>query len=655
MPIRRSLAPALALGLALVAATPAVLAAGEPPSPPLTRAEVSRRDATEHFLKARLLAADGEFTEALKEFRLAVDLDPSDGHLRREYAETLYDVQIFPEAEREARKAVELLPGNAPARRTLGQILLVAAKDKAGVEAAAAELRTAVEGMPGEPEAAVAYARALLRLDRPKDAARSLEKVLDRGRGFAIPLLYAEALEKSDQLDTAEEVYRSVLRQDPDSPAASLGLLRVYERGRQWEKAAPLVEELVKRQPRNLALRTQYGMLLFRARRFDDALAILREVLAADPGNREALRGYAAVLSDRQETDKADEVLRKLQELDPDDPEIALRRGLNLVDARRLDEAEKILREARSLLVARKAPKADFAPLDGQLGYVAFLKKDYSGARSRLLPHLFGTDGVNPQALNLLLQVARDENDPAEGLRLSREAVAKGARGVGVQAALGEFLIRSGASGEKVEGEKALAELAAGEKPGILAAADAWQRMERHDRAADVAAKGLERYPADPEMLFRLGASLERQQKREEAVKAFEQLLALRPDHAAGLNYLGYMWAERGENLPRARDMIEKAVRLEPGSGAYLDSLGWVWFRIGDLEKSEKFLRDAARLTPDDPTIEEHLGDLLERKGDLAGAREHWKRSLELKPEDGGARARERLTRTGSVPAEAHR
>lgn len=652
MPIRLVLSLALVL---LAAAAPAG-AAGEPAAPPLTAAEVARRDATEHFISARLLAADGEFTEALKEFRLAIELDPSDGHLRREYAETLFDVQILPEAEREARKAVELLPGSPAAKRTLGQVLLASAKDKKGLEAAAAELRAAVEGLPGEPTGAVAYAQALLRLDRPKEAAQALEKVLDRGRGFAIPLLYAEALEKSDQLDAAEEVYRSVLRQDPDSPPASLGLLRVYERSRQWEKAAPLVQELVERQPRNLALRTQYGLLLFRARRYEDALSVLRDVLSADPGNRDALRAYATVLSDRQETDHADEALKKLQQVDPDDPEIALRRGLNFVEARRLDEAEKVLREARSLLVAKKAPKAEFAPVDGQLGYVAYLRKDYSGARGRVLPHLYVADGVNPQALNLLLQVARDENDPAEGLRLAREAMEKGARGVGTRAALGEFLVRSGTSADEAEGAKVLGELAAGEKPGALAAADAWQRMERHDRAAEVAAKALERFPADPDLLFRLGASLERQKRFEESVRAFEQLLAARPDHAAGLNYLGYMWAERGENLEKARDMIEKAVRLEPGSGAYLDSLGWVWFRLGDLDKAEKHLREASRLTPDDPTIEEHLGDVAERKGDLARARGHWKRSLELKPEDGGAKARERLDRTAAAePAEARR
>lgn len=613
---------------------------------PLGAAELAQRDATERFLRARLLAAEGEFSEALKEFRKAVELDPANGALRREYAETLRDVQILPEAEREARKAAELSPDDPAVRRTLGQILLATAKDKAGTEAAASELKRAVEGMPGEPSAAVAYAQALLRLGRPKEAAQALEKVLDKGRGVSIPLLYAEALEKDGQLEAAEDVYRSILRQDPDSPPAALGLLRVYERGRQFDKAAPIVEEMLRRQPRNVGLKAQYGLLLLRARKPAEAEKVFKEVLEVDPGSREALRGYAALLSDRLETDKADEVLARLQSLDPEDTEVPLRRAAAYVEARRLDEAEKILKELRSTLVARKAPKDEFAGVDGQLGYVAFLRKDYSGARSRLLPHLYGSDGVNPQALNILLQIARDDKDPAEGRRLAREAMDKGARGVATQAALGEFLVRSDAGSEKAEGEKLLAELGQGERSAALASADAWQRLERYDKAAEVAARALERYPADPDLLFRLAASLERQKKREEAVKAFEQLLAVRPDHAAGLNYLGYMWAERGENLTRALELIQKAVEIEPASGAYLDSLGWVWYQLGDLAKAEKFLLDASRLTPDDPTIEEHLGDVEEKRGNVEKARTHWRRSLALEPEDGGAKVNERLRRT---------
>ena len=39
-----------------------------------------------------------------------------------------------------------------------------------------------------------------------------------------------------------------------------------------------------------------------------------------------------------------------------------------------------------------------------------------------------------------------------------------------------------------------------------------------------------------------------------EAETIFLQILAMRPNDAATLNYLGYMWADKGVQLDRARD-----------------------------------------------------------------------------------------------------
>ncbi len=339
MPVRRASTTA-ALLLALVAALPA---SAQTSGPALSPKEAKRKEAVEHYLRARLFAQDTEFEEAVKEFRKAVDLDPEDGALRREYGELLRDIPIYPEAEREARKAVELAPESAGAHRLLGQVLLATAKDKPRLEEAAAELGKAAQIGPPDPQGAVALAQASLRLERPKDAVAALESVADRAHGPSFLLLYGEALERDGQTAKAEEVYKSLLRQDPEDRAASLGLLRVYDRSHQFDKEAALLESYMKNQPGNLAARTQYATALLRGRRFAESRKAFEQVLAADPGNRDALRMYAALLSETLETDKADEILKKLQALDPDDPEVAYRRAMNFLEARRLPEAERVL------------------------------------------------------------------------------------------------------------------------------------------------------------------------------------------------------------------------------------------------------------------------------------------------------------------------
>jgi tetratricopeptide (TPR) repeat protein len=639
----RRFSPLLA---ALLAVLPAV---AEPPARPLTPAEAKKRDAVDLFLRAKLHAQESEFEEALKDFRKAVELDPQDAALRAEFAELLRDLSILPEAEKEARKAVALSPSNPAALRVLGQVLLATAKDKAGYEAAAEELGKANEAAPGDTQTAISYAQTLLRLDRPADAVAVLERVLDKSRGPGIYLMYGEALSKSGRYAEAEELYRSLLRMEPDNRAAALGLLQLYERSRQWDKAIPVVEEFVQAQPKNLALRTQFASLLLRARRFAEGKKVLDGVLAKDPGNREALRLTAAYFSETRETDKADATLQKLESLDPADPDATFRRALNFVEARRLDEGEKLLKELRARLVAQGGKEAELAQVDGQLGYVAFLRKDYDAAVALLTPRLFDEDGLNQQAFNILAQIARDRERPADGVRLAEEALKKSKRTPLVVSTLAEFERRSASAAEKADGEKLLTALAGEGREGAVAAADAWQRLEAYDRAAATATAALEIYRDDPELLFRLAASLEREKKTAEAVATFERLITVRPDHAPALNYLGYMWAERGENLPRANELIQKAVDLDPGNAAYLDSLGWVCFQTGRLDDAEKYLLEAMELNPDDATITEHLGDLYEKRGEIGKARREWKRALSLKPEDGGKKLEERLRRTAGV------
>ena len=61
-----------------------------------------------------------------------------------------------------------------------------------------------------------------------------------------------------------------------------------------------------------------------------------------------------------------------------------------------------------------------------------------------------------------------------------------------------------------------------------------------------------------------------------QAEKYLKKCLEMSPDFSEAMNYLGYMWAERGVNLSRAKELIDKAVKLEPKNAAYLDSLAWV-------------------------------------------------------------------------------
>ncbi len=184
-----------------------------------------------------------------------------------------------------------------------------------------------------------------------------------------------------------------------------------------------------------------------------------------------------------------------------------------------------------------------------------------------------------------------------------------------------------------------------------LSLAGLFASKDRHREAAAVMDKVIADLPDDPRptawrYYVTRAASLIEVDEWKRAEADLKRAVDIAPEEATALNYLGYSWAERGENLDEAFALIEKAVALEPTSGAIIDSLGWAHFQLGDYEEAVGHLERAASLEPSDPTITDHLGDVYWRLGRHLEARYQWRRVLELEPdEDLAARVREKIVR----------
>jgi len=164
--------------------------------------------------------------------------------------------------------------------------------------------------------------------------------------------------------------------------------------------------------------------------------------------------------------------------------------------------------------------------------------------------------------------------------------------------------------------------------------AERWQLAVKHFTEAEIIGRAADANPMNEGFYFQFGAACERHGDYETAARHFRRCLELKADFAEALNYLGYMWADQGENLGEARELIERAVKLEPENAMFLDSLGWVWFRLGDPGKAFPWLEKAVASAEEaDPTLFDHLGDVYEALGRHEEARELWRRALELGPD----------------------
>jgi len=147
----------------------------------------------------------------------------------------------------------------------------------------------------------------------------------------------------------------------------------------------------------------------------------------------------------------------------------------------------------------------------------------------------------------------------------------------------------------------------------------------------------------DASLLLQYAGALEQSGQWTQAKPLLERVVELAPDSAVALNHLGYAMADRGEELPRAIAMLEKANRLRPNQAALIDSLGWAYYRNGDYDKALPLLQSAVKMEPGNAELNEHVGDVLWATGRHFEARYAWKAALVVLEEgdaDGAVHAR---------------
>lgn len=156
-----------------------------------------------------------------------------------------------------------------------------------------------------------------------------------------------------------------------------------------------------------------------------------------------------------------------------------------------------------------------------------------------------------------------------------------------------------------------------------------------HFTAAEILAQASNPQRLSEAFYFQLGSACERLGDLAQAEKHFLKCLELAPNFDDAQNYLGFMWAEHGMNLDRARELIGKALAADPKSPAYLDSMAWVLFKLNQPGPALEFeLQAVANSAEPDAEIYHHLGDIYAALGQAEKAREAWRESVKVEPDE---------------------
>lgn len=170
---------------------------------------------------------------------------------------------------------------------------------------------------------------------------------------------------------------------------------------------------------------------------------------------------------------------------------------------------------------------------------------------------------------------------------------------------------------------------------GWIALGDILRQAENYADAIPAYDKALTLIPADSAEarwfpLYARGIAEERSGDFAAAEADMRAALKIQPEQAAVLNYLGYSFVDRGENLTEAMEMVEKAAALRPEDGYIQDSLAWGYYRLGRYAEAVAPMERAAESMGADPLINDHLGDIYWMVGRQREAEVQWRRALSL-------------------------
>ena len=162
--------------------------------------------------------------------------------------------------------------------------------------------------------------------------------------------------------------------------------------------------------------------------------------------------------------------------------------------------------------------------------------------------------------------------------------------------------------------------------------------LERKDEAQKHLEALVARDPTDPDALLAL-ANLQRTRKLfAEAADTYSRALALSEKSGRGdwtTYYFRGVSYERSKRWPEAEADFKKALELYPDQPLVLNYLGYSWADQGiNLDEAFRMLRKAVDLRPEDGYIVDSLGWAYYKLGKYEDAVRELERAIELKPAD---------------------
>ncbi|NOT27589.1 MAG: tetratricopeptide repeat protein [Acidobacteria bacterium] len=597
--------------------------------------------------------AEGKFTEAILEFRRAVQLDPQWGEARRRLSEAYLKNNTPRAALQELVRAADLLPQDSELQLLVGNFMLMAgrfedARARAELVLAREPTNAAAQVMRGNAMMGLKDFGAALEemeaaLTNDPDRALTLANVgvvqLMRGDAIAageafdnavkaepksplIRLALASYLISSGRAADAEEQLKEAYSLAPDEAVVNRALAVFYVRLGQNAEAEPYLKWLAQNSE-DVTIKFSLARLYVATRRPNDALELLKGLTGDPVSAAEARVQMAAILFGNGRRPEAYQQIDAILKQANNNARALLLKASFLLEEDKLDE---------SILAAQAATKAD-ADLT-QAYYVMGLA--YSQQREvekaqlafnevlRLEPRAFEAQlalsrlYLETGNIDLALELAGNASVKAPNAPAVREAIIRASLARGnlaraeneVRALIAQYPKR--ATGHVLQGDLNVAQ------KNLTAA-------ERAYRAA------IDLVPQSPAANLGLVKIDIARGRRRAAIEQVNQMVENGKDNTDVLLLAARSYVTLNE-WGQAERVLRTALATEPQNFEAYGLLGSLYLLQGKLDGALKEFQTAASHDPESVVAHTMTGIIYERQQRRADAKEAYRRALAAEP-----------------------
>ncbi len=216
--------------------------------------------------------------DAITSLQKAVELDSKSPVAYNNLAIALKERCDYEEARKAAQTAIKLKPDYAQAYHTLGNIVYLLGD----IDEATEKYLKALEYLPQSRDINFDIGNILLIQGRHAEAVKYLQQAVDLDPGIVESYVcLATGLVTMNKLDEALEIYDKALAIDPENPDALGGIASIYERRREYQKAADLISPYIK-DTAPIRLAAVYGDLSLKLKNSEHAIQVLENTLTED-------------------------------------------------------------------------------------------------------------------------------------------------------------------------------------------------------------------------------------------------------------------------------------------------------------------------------------------------------------------------------------